>query len=69
MYTSSNLQNEYDNYIASLLDGELTKPQILYNQVEQLTGRDNHVGILKNEIIAVHMLEDEAKQLLEENEK
>lgn len=47
----------------------MTKPQILYNEMEQLSSRDNHVGILKNEIMSVHMLQDEAKKLLDENER
>lgn len=68
-YMLRTIKTEYDNYLGSLLDGEIVKHKILETQVKQLSARGtSNSDTLAVEVANVSDLESRAKQLLEENE-
>ena len=63
-------QMEYDDFVATLLDGQSAKHQVLYEQVEQLSARGtSNPRLLKRETERVKTLQQKAKEQLEENQR
>ena len=63
-------QKEYDDYVASLLDTQGSKHKVLYEQVESMSQRQGaNPRILAREKVNVQRMEEETKDLLEDNER
>ncbi|XP_005090080.1 uncharacterized protein C6orf118 isoform X2 [Aplysia californica] len=64
------VKTEYDNYIAKLLDGQTSQQHLLRDQVDQMASRgtsrpDDMAAAMEK----LHSLEEEARQMLDMNQK
>ncbi len=63
-------QQEYDDFVSSLLDSQSSKHQRLHDQMEQLSARGtSNPRVLRFESERVNDMESEAKNLIAENER
>ena len=63
-------QREYDAYVASLLDSPTGQHRVLYEQVSLLASHPSaNPALLALEQARVNDLEEEAREMLEENER
>ena len=63
-------QEEYDNYLAYLLDRHLTRQKNLSDQVEEISRKGDAVSVaMEDAIKTVDNLEDLARKELQMNEK
>jgi len=64
------VKTEYDNYIASLLDGQSSTQHLLREQVDQMTSRGtSRPDQMSAAMDRLHRLETEAKALLDTNQR
>ena len=67
---STSHQNKYDDFVGELLDSQSGKHQALLDHMKQLSdGGTSNAALLHDDISTVKVMEKEARELLQENER